>query len=72
MRPFAGARPHGHPPLSLRPPFGGLLFIRSALPQLGLGRRVDDVALGIDGPPFAGSILSGSRQSMHRTVAVKR
>jgi len=21
MRPFAGARPHGHPPLSLRPPF---------------------------------------------------
>src|SRR5437764_2853542 len=26
MRPFAGARPHGHPPLSLRPPLGGLFF----------------------------------------------
>src|SRR5438067_2542997 len=26
MRPFAGARPHGHPPLSLRPPFWRPLF----------------------------------------------
>src|SRR5437763_8475264 len=72
MRPFAGARPHGHPPLSLRPPFGGLFFIRSALPQLGLARRIDDVALGIDAPRFAGSIPSNRRPPMHRTVAVGR
>src|SRR5438046_3068973 len=72
MRPFAGARPHGHPPLSLRPPFGGLFFIRSALPQLGLARRVDDVALGIDPAPFAGSILGDGRPPMHRAVAVGR
>src|SRR5438105_15151802 len=72
MRPFAGARPHGHPPLSLRPPFGGLFFIRSALPQLGLARHVDDVALGIAAPPFAGSIPSNRRPPMHRTVAIGR
>ena len=70
MRPFAGARPHGHPPLSLRPPIGGLFFITSALPQLGLARRVNDVALGIDVPPFAGSIPSNGRPPMHRTIAV--
>jgi hypothetical protein len=70
MPPFAGPRPHGHPPLSLRPPIGGLFFMTSALPQLGLARRVDDVAFGIDVPPFAGSIPCNRRPPMHRTVTV--
>src|ERR1700730_9317418 len=32
MRPFAGARPHGHPPLSLEAAIGGLFFLPTRAP----------------------------------------
>ncbi len=86
-RPFAGARPHGHPPLSLRPPYGGLflcwaasaaaLFLcsfgpsRSALSQLRLGRRIGDIAFRIDRPRFFGAVSGGRGQPVHRAIPVE-
>ncbi len=54
-RPFAGARPHGHPPLSLRPPYGGLFLCWA----------------GIDRPRFFGAVSGGRGQPVHRAIPVE-